>query len=100
MKAVLNAFHRTKKTIVAVIAVTPLVLTGTLAHADDDDDRRTKKTVVKKVKTKKVIKPKTKYVAKTTKVKKKQCYEYDDGRLERDDDCDDRYDRDDDRDDD
>lgn len=85
------------KPLVTALAIMPLLLTGTLAHADDDD-RRPKKTVIKKTKAKKSVKKHTpKYVkAKTTKAKQKGCYEYDDGRYQRDDDCDDHHDRDDD----
>lgn len=67
MNAVLNAYHRTKKTLVTALAVMPLVLTGTLAHADDhdDDDRRSKKSVVKKTKTKKAKYTPTKHTKKS-----------------------------------
>lgn len=92
MNTLLTALIRGKKLIIALFAVIPLLLTGTLAHADDD---RPRKTLVKKkaskAKTKKVKTVKAKKAK--TKVRRTGCYEYDDGRYERDDDCDDRNDR-------
>lgn len=92
MNAVLNAYHCTKKTLITALAVMPLVLTGTLAHADDrDDDRRPKKSVVKKTKAKKAKYAPTKHTKKVVSTKKHN---------DNDDDRDDHRERDNDRDDD
>ena len=95
MNVLLTSLVRGKKLIIALFAIIPLLLTGTLAHAGDDHPRRTlvKQKVGKTKKVKTVKSKKTKSKARRT-----GCYEYDDGRYERDDDCDrhERFDRDDD----